>query len=170
GQSFRIGMIERPDRPSLFGAVQIDARDPVRGVATSGWRGRSFSLGIADAVTVLADRASVADAAATLIANAVDLPGHAAIVRRPAREIAPDNDLGDRLVTREVGALAAGDIDSALASGASLAEGFLAQNLIRAAAISLQGETRIVGAGSESPRLATSAFTKISKRASGGGS
>ena len=31
------------------------AADRVRGVATSGWRGRSFSLGVADAVTVLAD-------------------------------------------------------------------------------------------------------------------
>jgi uncharacterized protein len=170
GQSFRIGMIERPDRPSLFGTVQLDAGDLVRGIATSGWRGRSFSLGIADAVTVLADRASVADAAATLIANAVDLPGHAAIVRQPAREIAPDNDLGDRLVTRDVGALAADEIEAALASGAAMAEEFLAQNLIRAAAISLQGETRIVGADSGSPRLATSALPKIAKRAIGGGS
>ena len=48
----------------------------MRGIATSGWRGRSFSLGIADAVTVLAATAAEADAAATMIANAVDLPGH----------------------------------------------------------------------------------------------
>ncbi|RVD10186.1 UPF0280 family protein, partial [Mesorhizobium sp. M7A.F.Ca.ET.027.02.1.1] len=34
--------------------ITIRAEDGVRGVATSGWRGRSFSLGIADAVTVLA--------------------------------------------------------------------------------------------------------------------
>ena len=54
----------------------------MRGVATSGWRGRSFSLGIADAVTVLASSAAAADAAATLIANAVDLPGHPAIDAR----------------------------------------------------------------------------------------
>ena len=66
----------------------------MRGIATSGWRGRSFSLGIADAVTVLADRAAAADAAATIIANAVDLPGHPAIVRVPACELAPDSDLG----------------------------------------------------------------------------
>ena len=79
------------------------SRDPVRGIATSGWRGRSFSLGIADAVTVLAATAAKADAAATIIANAVDLPNHAAITRVPAREIAPDNDLGERLVTRAVG-------------------------------------------------------------------
>ena len=79
--------------------------DPVRGVATSGWRGRSFSLGIADAVTVLAPTAAQADAAATMIANAVDLPGHPAITRRPARDLQHDTDLGDRPVTTAVGPL-----------------------------------------------------------------
>jgi uncharacterized protein len=74
GESYVVGMVERPDRPSLFGAAEIVAASPVRGIATSGWRGRSFSLGIADAVTVLASTASQADAAATVIANAVNLP------------------------------------------------------------------------------------------------
>ena len=59
------------------------------GIATSGWRGRSLSLGIADAVTVLARTAAMADAAATMIANAVDLPDHPGISRRPARECRP---------------------------------------------------------------------------------
>ena len=76
GEHFVVGMVERPDRPSLFGTAILDSTQPVRGIATSGWRGRSFSLGIADAVTVLADHAAMADAAATIIANAVDLPGH----------------------------------------------------------------------------------------------
>ena len=49
-------------------------------MATSGWRGRSFSLGIADAVTVLAADAPACDAAATIIANAVDLPGHPKLI------------------------------------------------------------------------------------------
>ena len=69
-------------------------RIPARGIATSGRHGRSFSLGIADAVTVLARTASQADAAATVIANAVDLPGHPAIVRCPAQDLQPDSDLG----------------------------------------------------------------------------
>ena len=72
GEHFVMGMVERPDRPSLFGTATLDSAQPVRGIATSGWRGRSFSLGIADAVTVLGDRAAMADAAATVIANAVD--------------------------------------------------------------------------------------------------
>ena len=86
---------------------RCDSAQPVRGIATSGWRGRSFSLGIADAVTVLADRAAMADAAATIIANAVDLPGHPEVTRVPARDLAPDSDLGERLVTQNVGELSA---------------------------------------------------------------
>ena len=97
--------MDRPDTRGLMRTMVIDADDPSRGVATSGRHGRSFSLGIADAVTVLARTASQADAAATIIANAVDLPGHPAIVRCPACDLQPDSDLGARLVTREVGAV-----------------------------------------------------------------
>ena len=104
-EQFTVGLLDRPDRHGLMRTTVIDADDPARGIATSGRHGRSFSLGIADAVTVLARTASQADAAATIIANAVDLPGHPAIVRCPANELQPDSDLGARLVTRDVGAL-----------------------------------------------------------------
>ena len=150
GEKFVVGVVERPDRLSLFGTTTLTYENPVRGIATSGWRGRSFSLGIADAVTVLADRAAAADAAATIIANAVDLPGHAAIVRVPACELAPDSDLGDLLVTRAVGELNATEVNEALAAGERTAERLLRVGLIRAAALHLQGETRVVGATQES--------------------
>ena len=58
---------------SISMEILVTAGMPVRGVATSGWRGRSFSLGIADSVTVLAALRAQADAAATMIANAVDV-------------------------------------------------------------------------------------------------
>jgi ApbE superfamily uncharacterized protein (UPF0280 family) len=145
GQHFVAGMIERLDRPSLFGTATLRADQLVRGIATSGWRGRSFSLGIADAVTVLAGRASEADAAATVIANAVDLPGHPSIVRQPACELAPDSDLGDTPVTRAVGELSAQEVGFALASGAQVAEELVASRLIAAAALCLRGQTQIVG-------------------------
>lgn len=108
-ERFRIGMVDRPDRPGLFGAAEVRAGEPVRGLATSGWRGRSFSLGIADTVTVLAATAAEADAAATVIANAVDLPGHPAIRRTPASESQPDSDLRGRRVTTAVAALTPGE-------------------------------------------------------------
>ncbi len=142
-QRYTVGMVERPDRPSLFGSLEISAADSVRGIATSGWRGRSFSLGIADAVTVLADRAADADAAATVIANAVDLPNHPAITRSPARKISPDSDLGDLLVTCDVGPLSLPEINTALDSGVRVAESLREKGFIHSAAICLQGHTRV---------------------------
>lgn len=144
GASYEIGLVTRPDAPQLFSTARISYGDQVRGIATSGWRGRSFSLGIADAVTVLAPAASIADAAATLIANAVDLPGHPAITRLPARDIQPDNDLGERLVTRGVGPLSPNEIAAALDAGVAFAENLVADGTIIAFALHLQGETRMV--------------------------
>jgi uncharacterized protein len=145
GEKFVVGIIERPDRASLFGTTTLQSGDPIRGIATSGWRGRSFSLGIADAVTILAETAAAADAAATVIANAVNLPGHPNITRIPARELAPDSDLRERLVTQSVGKLRPCEIRDALESGVKLAESLRTSGLIRAAALSLKGETRAVG-------------------------
>jgi hypothetical protein len=149
GEKFAIGMVERPDRPSLFGTATVHSADPVRGIATSGWRGRSFSLGIADAVTVLAERAAAADAAATVIANTIDLPGHSAIVRVPACELAPDTDLGARLITQAVGELSEADVNQALSSGVETAERLLKIGLIRSAALNLRRETRVVAKAGE---------------------
>ncbi len=157
GARFRVGLVDRPDRPSLFGHVDLDAASPVRGIATSGWRGRSFSLGIADAVTILARTAAAADAAATVVANAVDLPGHPAVTRRPASDIQPDNDLGPRLVTRDVGPLSGDDIAAALDAGERRAEDLLRRGLILGAALHVQGVTRAVGPvrhpAADQPRL-----------------
>ncbi len=144
GEHFTVGLVDRPDQPGVMQTAIIEADDPTRGIATSGRHGRSFSLGIADAVTVLAPTASQADAAATIIANAVDLPGHPAIARCPANDIQPDSDLGARLVTRDVGALSRYEIDAALESGARKARALLARGLIESAALRLHGETRVV--------------------------
>lgn len=147
GEHFVVGMIERPDRRSLLGTCTLFSHDPVRGLATSGWRGRSFSLGIADAVTVLAPRAAVADAAATIIANAVNLPAHPDILRVPARSLSPDSDLGDMLVTQYVPDLSASEIGQALSLGAAMAHRLVSECLIDSAALHLQGTTQVIPAG-----------------------
>jgi ApbE superfamily uncharacterized protein (UPF0280 family) len=144
GERFTVGLVDRPERPGLMKTTMINFDDPTRGIATSGRHGRSFSLGIADAVTVLARTAAQADAAATIIANAVDLPGHPAILRRPAHDLQPDSDLGARLVTRDVGDLSRYEIEAALEAGADKARALLARGLIESAALRLHGETRIV--------------------------
>jgi uncharacterized protein len=141
-QCFKIGLIDRPDSPSLFGTTEISAEDGIRGIATSGYLGRSFSLGIAEAVTVLAPTAAMADAAATVIANAVDLPNHPAIQRVPANNLQPDNDLGAIPVTRVVGPLTSDEIETALARGLRRADVLRKQGLITAAALHLKGTSR----------------------------
>jgi hypothetical protein len=141
GERFTVGLMDRPDKHGLMQTMVVDAAFSARGVATSGRHGRSFSFGIADAVTVLARTASQADAAATIVANAVDLPGHPAIVRRPACDLQPDSDLGARLVTREVGELSECEIEDALETGAACARRLLAAGLIEGAALRLHGET-----------------------------
>jgi len=154
GTQYRVGIwsqIERlarraesDTRGALDALFSIGHASPVRGVATSGWRGRSQSLGIADSVTVLARSAAAADAAATLIANAVDCdaPG---IVRVPAVQVKDDSDLGQRLVTVEVPMLPAAAIADALASGRAAAERWRDRGLVCAAALFLQGRCEIVG-------------------------
>ena len=165
GQCFAVGLVDRPDMPHLIGKTIIAASDTARGVATSGWRGRSFSLGIADAVTVLARTAAQADAAATVIANAIDLPDHSAVVRCPAHDTQPDSDLGARLVTRDVGQLLFADIDVALESGAVCARQLVAAGLIDGAALHLQGETRIVAMKNVDRRSSKSPQVLIQQKA-----
>lgn len=145
GESFTTGIVDRPDHPSLIGTARIASEDEVRGIATSGRHGRSFSFGIADAVTVLARTAADADAAATLIANAVDLPDHPDIVRVPADSLDPNSDLGDRPVTRDVPVLLGVERDCALEAGLHRAAGLIARGQIVAASLHLQGVTRTIG-------------------------
>jgi len=142
---FEIGLVAVPDRPELSGRATIRADDCVRGIATSGRHGRSLSLGIADAVTVLARTAAEADAAATLIANAVDLPGHPAIRRVPASERAPDSDLGNRLVTEDVGSLADAEIAAALEAGEATTRAMIDRGVVIAAVLQLRGAIRQAG-------------------------
>jgi len=125
---------------ALDGHFTISAAMPVRGIATSGWRGRSFSLGIADSVTVLATTASAADAAATMVANAVDLPGHPGIVRRPASALKDHSELGELPVTVDVPRLSAEERHAALQAGLQRAQDLRARGLITAAALVCQGE------------------------------
>ena len=145
GQRFDAGLVFDLDHPALDGTAAISFGDAARGIATSGRGGRSFSLGIADSVTVLAKDAAAADAAATLIANAVDLD-HPAIERRPASDLDPDSDLGDRPVTVAVGDLDRADVQSALARGAAMAERLYRTSAIAGALLSLKGQIGVAGA------------------------
>ena len=148
GTRYGVGIwsqLERRDRTinPLDSVFVVEDPMPVRGVATSGWRGRSFSLGIADSVTVLARNAAAADAAATLIANAVNCEVDG-ILRAPAAQLKDDSDLGDRLVTIDVPALPPAVKAVALSRGRAEAERWRDRGLIHAAALFLQGAVEVV--------------------------
>ena len=136
---------------SAAGLLRVDttfavlASSPVRGVATSGWRGRSLSRGIADSVTVLARSGAEADAAATVIANAVDLPSPAAaaaagIVRQPASVVRDDSDLGQIAVTVSVPTLPIAVVQQALQRGLACAQRLQAAGRVHAALLTCQGQ------------------------------
>jgi ApbE superfamily uncharacterized protein (UPF0280 family) len=138
GQRYRIGLFADLEK---FG-----------GNATSGWRGRSFSLGIADSVTVFASTAAAADAAATMIANRVNCD-HPAIVRAPASSLKDDTDLGDLPVTVDVGVLPSDIVQRALEQGVWQATCLLRGNIIFGAVLTLQGQTRALGLREMSRRM-----------------
>jgi uncharacterized protein len=152
GQSYRIGICADVDaatdaasrgtvRPD--GEIEIDVAMPVRGIATSGWRGRSFSLGIADSVTVLAASAAQADAAATVIANAVNMQD-ARIRRVAASALKDDTDLGDLPVTVDVPPLESGLVASALHNGILRAGELRELGLIWNAVLVCQGQVALL--------------------------
>ena len=151
GAQVRIGLLadiatfDWRDAGPLFtdGQFDIPADMPVRGVATSGWRGRSLSLGIADSVTVLATTAAEADAAATVIANAVDVDD-AGIRRKPASECKDDSDLGDIPVTVDVATLDPLQVRRALEAGAACAKALQQAGRIHAAVLVCQKQWRMV--------------------------
>lgn len=152
GQSVRVGLYadlarlqvhELMQGLNLDGAFEVTYPMPVRGVATSGWRGRSFSLGIADSVTVLAATAAQADAAASIIANAVNV-AHPGIRRQPANSLRDMTDLGDLQVTVDVPTLPVEWVQRALQAGLQRARECRAQGLISAAVLVCQGQSMLL--------------------------
>lgn len=169
GRHYRIGLVVDPRRATVASApvesAVVIAADPgIGGVATSGRHGRSLSLGIADAVTVFAPTAAGADAAATVIANRVDIGPHTEVMRRPARELDPDSDLGGRPVTVDVGVLSVDEVRNALGNGLGYAESCVGRGLISGAVLHLAGVE--VATASLSFALAAASASATTDRAS----
>ena len=143
GSAFTIGVVDNPIRPELNTKVCLPYESPVRGLATSGWRGRSQSLGIADAVTVLSSSSASADAAATLIANNVNIE-HPGIIRKPACDVKDDSDLGMHPVTVNVPFLHEKEVSKALQKGAESAKVLIRENKIQSAYLSMQEQILVI--------------------------
>ena len=143
GSAFTIGVVDNPQEPELNTKLSLPYESPVRGLATSGWMGRSQSLGIADAVTVLASSSACADAAATLIANNVNIE-HPEIIRKPACDVKDDSDLGMKPVTVKVPFLPGKEVSRALQNGAASAKALIRKNKIQSAYLSMQKQTLVI--------------------------
>ncbi len=139
----RLDVQQLSDGLNLDGTLEVSSDMPVRGIATSGWRGRSFSLGIADSVTVLATTAARADAAASMIANEVNVADDR-ILRIPADEVKDGSDLGAIPVTVDVPQLPAHLVAQAIQAGTRRAEDLQRRGLIESAVLVCQGQIRIV--------------------------
>lgn len=148
GESTKLGVYRVNAKRAA--TLTVHSTDVARGVATSGWPGRSMSLGIADAVTVLAPTAADADVAATLIANAVRLNDQQTeqpfVVRQRAQEISCDTDLHDQWVVTDVFSMPSELCADAVSNGQACAEKLLKRAPITAVFIECQGHSVAVGA------------------------
>ncbi len=147
----RIGLTPGIDSTGFTHVVNLAGKDCIGGVATSGLGGRSFTKGIAGAVTILAHTARVADACATIVANhcfAVD-PG---IIQLPAEKIDPNTDIPGHLVTVHLGNLEPGTKEKALANGLAKAKELVDKDVIYGAVIFLDTGVAMVPEGLCQPK------------------
>jgi len=138
GEVARVGIKTEIDSEKPAYLLSLDSGMEIGGVATSGLGGRSFTKGIASAVTVLAHKASLADSAATVIGNFTNTDDPQ-ITRTLAERIYPDTDIAGEWVTVKVGALSPQRIEEALNNGMSKANSLTKQGLIKGALIAVQG-------------------------------
>lgn len=93
-EAVKIGILPNVETGKMENIVTIRAEDGIGGVCTSGLGGRSFTRGIANAVTVFSKRCCIADACATHIANASYIKSAAVITDR-AGNLQSDSDIAD---------------------------------------------------------------------------
>jgi len=144
GETASVGIRPRLDSPRISHVLALDAVAPAWGVTTSGLGGRSFTRGIASAVTVLARTASAADAASTAIANACCVKDRR-IIQMPADQLDPDSDLADMPVTVNFSPLSSRKLATALESARSKAVELARRGLIVGCLIFLQGKVALAG-------------------------
>jgi ApbE superfamily uncharacterized protein (UPF0280 family) len=136
GETVNVGIRPQVTSPQISHVMRLEGSPSTWGVTTSGVGGRSFTRGIASAVTVLAVDASAADAAATAVANACFVEDKG-IIQMPAEKMDPNSDLAGINVTTAAGSLSCENISIALDSARQKAEYLFQEDLITGAFIAL---------------------------------
>jgi len=142
GESANVGIRPQINSRRISHVIRLEGSQPAWGVTTSGVGGRSLTRGIASAVTVLATRASVADAAATAIGNACFVEDKG-VLQSPAESLDPHTDIAGLLVTTGVGELQPGNVLKAIENARQRAERLTMHGTILGAFIALQNEIAI---------------------------
>jgi uncharacterized protein len=137
-EPINVGIRLQPDRQSVSHAVVLRPERKAWGVATSGIGGRSLTRGVLEAATVVAGDASLADAAATAVANASRLED-SAVIRKPAEEIDPYTDIAGLDVTVRVDPLAEKSKELAIDQALRRAEDLIENRIILGAFVACQG-------------------------------
>jgi ApbE superfamily uncharacterized protein (UPF0280 family) len=131
----------RPDltRSAITDIMTLGDERSTWGVATSGLEGRSLTQGVASAATIIAGSASIADAAATSIANASYVEDET-VIQRPAEELDVQSDIPGVAVTIQAGPFLEEKKDLALSGAMKKAEALLKKGLIFGAYIVVDGK------------------------------
>ncbi len=152
-QRIRVGLKDS-FKEKVSHVLEIFPDQGIGGVATSGWGGRSFSPGIADAVSVWAADSVIADAAATWIAGQMKLDSPK-VVRSPAKELDPETDIPHLLITLDVAPLTPEEKETVLAAGLAVARGLIEKGIIRGAFLAVQGDYRWIAFQEPFPKSLT---------------
>lgn len=141
--SAQVGIVSDLDDKSFSHVIRIRGEGEIKGIATSGFGGRSFTKGIASAVVSFGRNCREADAAATLIGNHTFSPDPA--IRQVCAELLdPDTDIRGHLVTLSVGELDPATPGKALAHGMAKAEELMAMGAIIGAAVFVGGQSAVL--------------------------
>ena len=145
GETTRVGLRPEIQHPEISHVLTIDGRHSSWGITTSGLGGRSFTCGFASAVTAIARTSSLADAAATAVANACFVAG-ADVIQVPAEKLDPNIDIPGLLVTVSVGSLSPAQTAEALSNALKKAEQLSQKGVIWGALIAV-GKQVVLTAG-----------------------
>ncbi|UCF83458.1 MAG: FAD:protein FMN transferase [Desulfobacteraceae bacterium] len=142
--SVTVGIRNEVGRKEISNVISLDSLLPSWGVTTSGLGGRSLTRGIASAATVIAESASLADAAATAIANASFVEDEH-VIQRTAEEIDPETDIKGFHVTVKVGPLSEKIKAMAVSRVMERAEALVEKHIILGAYVAVQGKVAMTG-------------------------
>lgn len=137
--SVTVGVRQKVNKQEISNVIALDSRSPSWGVTTSGLGGRSLTRGVASAATVISESASIADAAATAIANASFVEDEQ-VIQRAAEEIDPETDIAGCPVTVKVGPLSEKTKAMAVSKAIKRAEQLIKKDIIFGAYVAVQGK------------------------------